>query len=358
MGTVFLTGFPGFLGTEVVRGVLERGDDEILCVVQPKFAGMARSRVAELAVDRPDAARRLTLLEGDITVSGLGLDNPGPVLRRVTEVHHLAAVYDLSVTREVGMRVNVEGTRQALAFGAACPELRRLHYVSTCYVSGRHLGVFAEDDLDVGQTFNNFYEETKYLAEVEVQAAMREGIPATVYRPSVVVGDSRTGATQKFDGPYYVILSLLRQPRVAVIPVFGDPTQVAFNMVPRDFVVSALLHLSGLDRSLGKVYQLADPRPPSVATIIRDFGTATGRRVVALRVPRRLTHAVARRLERQTGVPAATLHYFDHPTHYGTSQSRADLAGSGIAPPPFASYSAGMVAFVRANPTVTSAAMV
>src|SRR6185295_13240080 len=107
-------------------------------------------------------------------------------------------------SREVGMRVNVDGTRHVLDFAAAQPSLERLHYVSTCYVSGRYQGVFAESDLEKGQTFNNYYEETKYLAEVEVQRRMREGLPATIYRPSVVVGDSTSGATQKYDGPYFV----------------------------------------------------------------------------------------------------------------------------------------------------------
>src|SRR5205085_3351346 len=100
----------------------------------------------------------------------------------------------------------------------------RLHYISTCYVSGNLPRVFTEDDLECGQTFNNYYEETKYLAEIEVRSRMTR-IPTTIYRPSVVVGDSTTGATQKFDGPYYVIQWLLRQPKLAVLPVAGRPSR-------------------------------------------------------------------------------------------------------------------------------------
>ena len=111
------------------------------------------------------------------------------------------------------MRINVDGTRNVLDFAQEARNLRRLHYVSTCYVSGRTAGVFTEHDLEKGQSFNNYYEETKYLAEVEVQQRMRAGLPTTIYRPAIVVGDSRTGATQKYDGPYFVIRWLLRQPR-------------------------------------------------------------------------------------------------------------------------------------------------
>ena len=161
----------------------------------------------------------MELAVGDITKPDLGLDSVSRLKEQTSEVFHLAAVYDLSVPRDVGMRVNVTGTRNVLDFAESARRLRRLHYVSTCYVSGRYAGIFSEADLEKGQSFNNYYEETKYLAEVEVQGRMRGGLSATVYRPAVVVGDSRTGATQKYDGPYYVIRWLLKQPSVAVLPV-------------------------------------------------------------------------------------------------------------------------------------------
>ena len=91
----------------------------------------------------------------------------------VTEIWHLAAIYDLSVKRELGMRVNVDGTRNMLDFAQRCRGLQHFHYISTCYVSGSLPGVFREDDLERGQSFNNYYEETKYLAEVEVREAAR-----------------------------------------------------------------------------------------------------------------------------------------------------------------------------------------
>ena len=94
-----------------------------------------------------------------------------------------------AVSRELGMRVNVEGTRHVLEFLASCASFRRLHYVSTAYVSGDATGVFRETDLEVGQGFKNYYEETKYLAEV---LAVKSGLSVTTYRPAIVMGDSRT----------------------------------------------------------------------------------------------------------------------------------------------------------------------
>ena len=103
----------------------------------------------------------------------------------MTGCFHLAAVYDLAVARDVGMRINVEGTKNVLEFLAGASGLKRLDYVSTAYVSGTAVGTYRETDLDVGQSFKNHYEETKFLAEVAVKES---GLPAAIYRPGIVVG--------------------------------------------------------------------------------------------------------------------------------------------------------------------------
>ncbi len=360
MSTILFTGFPGFLGSALIPRVLERAEgDQAVCLVQAKFAELADERRRQIERRHPETAGRIRLVEGDITEPGLGLDD-GRLARSVREIYHLAAVYDLAVPREVGMKVNVEGTRRVLDFAAGCARLERLHYVSTCYVSGRWAGVFGEDDLDKGQSFNNYYEETKFLAEVEVQRAMRGGLPATVYRPAIVVGDSRTGATQKYDGPYDMIRWLLRQPGVAVVPVVGDPTVVRVNLVPRDFVIDAIAHLSGTAEAAGKVYQLADPAPLTVDELLDEIARATARRVIRVPSIRALAKTALEwvpGLEWLTGIPLATVDYFTHPTHYTTDHTRADLAGTGIAAPPFPSYVERLVEFVRQHPEVDSHGM-
>lgn len=361
MSTIFLTGFPGFLGSELLWRVLERSPEKsALCLVQAKFEDLARRRAAELESAHPAVAGRIHLALGDITLPGLGL--PEATAAEVSEIYHLAAVYDLSVSRELALQVNVEGTRHTLDFAAKCPRLERFHYVSTCYVSGRYAGTFTEADLVKGQSFQNFYEETKYLAEVDVQERMKAGLPATIYRPGIVVGDSRTGATQKFDGPYYVIRWLLKQPAaLAFLPVPGDPKATVVNVVPRDYVIDAMLHLSGSPRSLGKVYQLADPNALTVDEILRVVARATGRRVLRIPLPLGLAKWSLRSVPgvyRLMQIPAASVDYFVHPTRYTSDNTQADLAGSGIAPPPFASYAPHLADFVRANPDIESKAMV
>ena len=346
MPTLFFTGYPGFLGSELLPRLLRRDPEaKALCLVQPKFAALARERARPLG-------DRVRFVEGDITTR---IDAPAD---DVAEIVHLAAIYDLSVKRDLGMRVNVEGTRNVLDFAERCRSLRRLHYVSTCYVSGRFPGVFREDDLDRGQAFNNYYEETKFLAEVEVRR--RAGLPATIYRPSVVVGDSVTGATQKFDGPYFVMQWLLRQPRLAVLPVVGRPSRYRFNVVPRDFIVDALEALSGQVATSGKCFQLADPEPMTVDETIRAIARATGRTVVRVPMPLSVAKFAIDRVPgiyRLMRIPSAAVNYFVQPTLYDTTNAQRALAASGIRVPRFREYAPRLVEFVRAHPEIGSAAM-
>ena len=366
MPTILLTGFPGFLGSELLPRILRRhlrGPAKVTadCLVQAKFRPAAEARVAEIERAEPDLAGRIRLVEGDITRPDLGLAAPAALAKETIEIYHLAAVYDLAVRRDLAVRVNVDGTRNTLDFAAKCPALKRFQYVSTCYVSGLTPGIFREQDLERGQSFNNYYEETKYLAEVEVRRRAQEGLPVTVYRPSIVVGDSRTGATQKFDGPYFILQWILRQRRVAIVPVVGDPARTCVNLTPRDFVVDALAYLSGIERSAGKTYQLCDPQPLTVAEILKAMGEVTRRTLALVPLPVPLAKLAIERVPgvyRLMRIPSQAIDYFVHPTHYACENTLADLAGSGVACPPFRSYLPRMVEFMRAHPEVGSAAMV
>ena len=362
MPILFFTGFPGFLGSELLPRVLARSPEHrAVCLIQTKFLAQARSRLKTIEEAHPHLRGRIDLEVGDITEPDLGLENASRIRGETTEIFHLAAVYDLGVPRDVAMRVNVEGTRNVLDFAEGAKGLRRVQYVSTCYVSGRHEGGFSEADLEKGQAFNNYYEETKYLAEVDVQARMHGGLPASVYRPAIVVGDSRTGATQKYDGPYCMIRWLLRQPRIALLPVVGSPSTTRLNLVPRDYIVDAMSYLSGLDRSAGKVYQLADPEPLTVNEVIRLLGEATRRIIVRIALPTALARFAIDHMPgvyRLMQIPSATLNYFGHPTLYTCADTLADLEGSGVKPPALPTYVDQLVDFVRRNPDVGSSAMV
>jgi thioester reductase-like protein len=349
-GTILFTGFPGFIGMRLLPRLLELAPQARLrCLVQARFLDTAREGLAEIEAAHAAARGRVSLVVGDITVEGLGLaaGDAQELRATLTAAYHLAAIYDLAVTREPAMKINLEGTRHVVRFLAECPRLDRLHYVSTCYVSGTATGVFRETDLDVGQSFKNHYEETKFLAEVEVA---KSGLPVTVYRPSIVVGDSRTGETGKFDGPYFTLTAMEKVPSPGLFIKIGSGRNPA-NVVPVDFITEALARLSVAPASRGLTYALADPAPLSTLEVAHLFARALGKRFAYLPVPKALGKALFAppAVQRHFGMPVQTLDYFDHSCRYDTTQATRDLAALGIACPPFASYVGPLVAFYRAH---------
>lgn len=361
MATTLLTGFPGFLGSELVRRILARDRaTRVACLVQAKFAGLAGERANAIESERKEFAGRIRLVEGDITRPDLGLDDAARLARDVTQVFHLAAVYDLTVPRAVGMKVNVDGTRHVLDFAERAGKLERFQYVSTCYVSGRWPGIFRESDLEKGQRFNNFYEETKYLAEIEVRRRGEAGLPYTTYRPGIVVGDSRSGETQKYDGPYFITRWLLKQPSVAVLPVPLGAGDYRVNLVPRDFVIGAIDALAAWPGAKNVTYQLADPDPPTIDETITLMGEATGRAIVRTPLPLKVAKAAidwVPGVERLMGIPSNAIDYFAHPTFYDTTNATRDLAQLGIRCPRLADFFHHLVDFQRRHPEISSAAM-
>lgn len=360
MSVILMTGFPGFLGSALLPRLLARRDAaRAVCLVQTRHLATAEQRLADIEATDPHVAGRVELLVGDITEPGLGLPASFDTAA-VTEVWHLAAVYDLTVAEAVARRVNVDGTANVVDLCRGCPDLTRLQYVSTCYVSGRYDGRFTEDQLDVGQRFHNHYEATKFDAEVLVRDAMRDGLPTTVYRPGIVVGDSRTGATQKYDGPYFIAAFLRRQPLpVAALPAVD--ADVRASLVPRDFVIDAMDQLSVMEVSLGRTYALTDPDPPTNREVAELLARHLGKRLVWLPVPIGATRSVLGHLpllQRLLGLPAELLDYFITPTTYAADNTVSDLAGTGVSCPPFRSYAGRLLAFMHDHPEIDAAAMV
>ena len=136
--TVFVTGFPGFIATRLVKRLAAEGAQFIL-LTQAALLAPARAEAAEIAGETGVNAEKLRIVEGDITLSNLGL-SPAELeaaRRETTVVFHLAAIYDLAVAEDIATRVNVAGTRNVNNFARSVEHLKRYHYVSTCYVAGK-----------------------------------------------------------------------------------------------------------------------------------------------------------------------------------------------------------------------------
>lgn len=343
-----LTGFPGFIGTRLARRLL--ADDpslRIVALVEPRMADRAREVAA--GIDRD----RLTVVEGDISRRRLGLD-PGVYDRLTAEttlVHHLAAIYDLAVPMALAERVNVEGTQHVVDFCRDAPNLRRHHYVSTAYTAGWRTGTVLETELAAGQEFKNHYESTKFSAEIIVRGSMDE-VPTTIYRPAIVVGDSHTGETQKFDGPYYVLRLISLAARLhAPIPQIGA-ARAPVNVVPVDFVFDAIAAITLSGDAEGRCLHLVDPDPVPASEMAQLMSEAYCGRPIAYRLPYKAVELSLRpKLLRGLfgGAPPESLPYTHHPVRFDTTVATEVLARHGLRCPRFPEYVGPMVDFFRAH---------
>jgi len=351
--TIFVTGFPGFLATRLVKRLASEGARFIL-LIQPAFVPAAREAIQQIVRETGSAVENFRLVEGDITQPDLGL-SPDELVRarRETEtIFHLAAIYDLAVAQGVAARVNVEGTLNMNEFAKTVERLRRYHYVSTCYVAGRRQGLIKENELHHDAGFRNHYEETKYLAELQVEALKSE-LPITIHRPAVVCGDSKTGETVKYDGIYYLIHYLRRWPGGLTLLNIGNPN-VCLNLVPVDFVIEAMVALAKDDRAIGATVQLADPQPLTTKELFDEISKAVGGRDSFATVPAKIVYPVLMLplAPKITGLPHSAVPYFFLEQTYDTTRAGELLAPHGIRCPRFPDYVEALVNFVAEHPTL------
>lgn len=334
-----VTGGTGFLGRHLVTRLLARpGTEAVLVLVRRESLG----RFERLA-QRWDG--RVTPLVGDLTAPDLGLtDDDVATLGTVDHVVHCAAIYDITAPEARQREANVDGTRAVIALTRRLGAT--LHHVSSIAVAGSFRGEFTEDDVDVGQELPTPYHRTKFEAELLVRAA--PGLRFRVYRPAVVVGDSRTGEMDKIDGPYYFfpILSAL-----ATLPRFTPmllPDTGRTNIVPVDFVVdalSALMHLDGRD---GETFHLTAPTTIGLRGIYRGVASEAGLPPLVGSLPRATAAPLLGATGRakvlrnmaatQLGIPGEVLDVVELAPTFSRDHTDEALRGTGIVVPEFASY--------------------
>lgn len=349
--TIFLTGFPGFIAGPLVAR-LARPDVQFFLLVQPQFVEKAVESVERIAEDTDTPLENFALVEGDITAEGLGVSDEDleSIRGETTGLFHLAAVYDLAVEKDIAFRINLEGTKNVNEFCKSLPHLQRYNYVSTCYVAGKRLGRILEAELEHAAGFRNYYEETKYLAEKEVEA-LKLTLPVTIYRPSVVVGDSNTGETAKYDGIYYLIHYLRKAPGLLRMINVGN-RDVRLNLVPVDFVVDAIAELSRDENAVGKTVALADPEPLTTAEMFDVLAREmTGKPSVFTPPPALVRNSLMLPGSPPiTGLPHSGVPYFFLSQTYDTTGANELLEPHGVRCPNFREYAGNLLKFVEKRP--------
>ena len=271
---IFLTGVTGTLGKEFVKETLLTRDEKLYLLIRRKNRhshwDRARKILSGYGLENL-LGTRVEVFEGDVTLPhfGLGEEDLRALRRDVVEFFHIAALTTLNASKEDCNRINVGGATEAIKLAQDLKkngQLKRFFYFSTAYVSGSRQTFHApEDTLTEKPAHANFYESSKYESEGLVRRAMAKGLPTTIFRPSIVVGDSRTGQVSEFN----VIYPFMKLFAHGILKVLPTQAENAFNIVPIDFVIQSSSAISKQESSIGKTFHLVTKEPPAIGTLLQ-----------------------------------------------------------------------------------------
>ena len=347
----FVTGASGFIGKRLVRKLLARPGSTVYFLTRSNDPEKLAALYAFWDVDKS----RAIPVVGDLKDPHLGVAKAEQkkLKGKIDHFFHLAALYDLGASAEEDEAVNIAGTRNTLALVEALGA-GRFHHMSSIAAAGMFEGIFREDMFEEAENLEHPYFRTKHEAEGIVRKECK--VPWRIYRPSSVVGDSRSGEMDKIDGPYYFfkVIQKLRRILPPWMPTVGLEGG-RINIVPVDFVVDAMDHIAHLEGQDGKCFHLTDPHPHRVGDVLQIFARAAhapdmGMRInaallgfiprgvkkslMALTPVRRIRNALMKDL----GLPDDVLDFINYPTRFDCRETERALSGTGIAVPPLEDY--------------------
>ncbi len=259
---VLLTGANGFIGTYIVQKLLQKKDMQILAMVRGKNDSDAKKRLKRAWWEYPDLIDGLNrgqvrILKGDVTQENLGLEDSvyQEMVLSLTHIIHTVADLRLNAPMEDLRKTNVEGTKNVLYLAKKVDEnhgLERFSFLSTAYVAGKRKGDILESDLSSSRGFSSNYEKSKFEAEQEVRKSQ---ISFSVFRPGMVVGDSKTGMIKTFN-TVYVPLRLYLTGKLRVFPISPDSK---INLVPVDYIGQSVVDLTFNEKSRNLTFHLTAP---------------------------------------------------------------------------------------------------
>lgn len=264
MNTYLLTGATGVLGSAIAEHLLRSTDSRMVLVIRAKspeeLEERRQSLLAYCDVSITDCDSRVVALAGDTSLPTLGVEAStyAAQLSRITHVIHSAGAVRMNLPIEKARASAVDSCQHILQL---CEDVRtlegrapKLEFVSTVGVGGRMPGTVPERWIRESRAFHNTYEQSKAEAEILLEEAAARGVPLTVHRPSMVVGDSRSGKVIHFQVFYHLMEFLTGARTFGVLP---DPGDTLLDLVPSDFVARAIVRSSTENASIGRVLHLA-----------------------------------------------------------------------------------------------------
>jgi NAD(P)-dependent dehydrogenase (short-subunit alcohol dehydrogenase family) len=355
----FVTGATGFIGRHLVQRLLSRacGPDGQVEDIYVLVRAASADKLEALAEKwGPESEDRVKPVIGDLSEPRLGVSDEVVAELKQTGIghfFHLAAVYDMTADEERNRIANVDGTRHAVALANAL-EAERFHHASSIAAAGMYKGLFREDMFDEGQELTHPYHRTKF--ESEKIARTQTKMPWRVYRPAIVVGNSKTGEMDKIDGPYYFFtaIKMARHYLPGWFPLVG-PELGYTNIVPVDFVADAIDHIAHEDGLDGQAFHLTNPKSQRSGEVMNTIAAAAHAPQLSVRIDSKLLKAlpkgtigmlmqlpaakgVRKALLADFGIPDEVIGYIGLTAQFDTRDTERALAGSGIAVPPLESY--------------------
>ncbi|MFT3847766.1 MAG: SDR family oxidoreductase [Propionivibrio sp.] len=347
----FVTGATGFIGKRLVAKLLLHPESTIYILIRT----VELPRMDEFREYWSVDEARIVPIVGELSEPNLGVAKTEikKLKGKITHFFHLAAIYDLNATAEVQQRANVDGTRNTVNLAAALA-VKHFHLVSSIASAGLFEGLFREDMFEEAENLENPYFRTKHDSEGIVRKECK--VPWRIFRPGIVVGDSRTGEADKIDGPYYFfkLIQKMRKALPSWMPTIGIEGG-RINVVPVDFVVSAMDYIAHLKNEDGKCFHLTDPHPMRVGDLLNSFARAAHAPQMTMRInaalfgfiPKHIRKALfaltpVRRIKnavmKDLGLPDSIFDFINYPTRFDCRETLRVLKGTDIAVPPLDTY--------------------
>jgi nucleoside-diphosphate-sugar epimerase len=274
--------------------------------------------------------------------------------RRIDVIHHCTCANYGGVFGEAERRWYVGSTGEVLELAAAGEgKLTRLIHWSSALLFQPQNGRVTEGDTQRPNAFRSRADDMRYRAELLVRDNMSR-VPTTILRPTIIVGDSKSGEMDKLEAPYALLQIVTNSPRDLRLPVPGSGDQPC-HFVPIDYVIEAGLAIADNPRSAGRTFHISDERPSSVGHVFELIAEAADRPATGPSFTRNLAALLlhAPGLERISQVPRGFLDLLASEVFYDARNARELLAGTGIECPPVSSYIKTLVTRVRRDQEAT-----